>query len=435
MDDARALGRDLQRRLLRARHASSSSPSASGGDRLVVGARRSSRTTRSTGSGIEDTLHREPATGKIRDAIGWQPTLDLDAILADVIEHQRAQPAPALERRPDRPAREASRASRPSASSTRRRRPRAAPSCAAGSGTSLSFALPQVYTVVISIAAARFLGPAGFGRQSYIAFVSLSLSTLLSSSMYVARDALRRRERRAPGRAARSAGLLVVGVAGRGRSPRSLAARPLGGRRRVRGATPQGAWALAGVDRRASTILQTVPTAVLIGLQRFRQASVVGLVTGFFGTVATTLVLWRGGGITGMFAVEAVVAGGEPRSGRARSRARDPAPARRADAGRPSELRRKVGRYALAAAVGVLLELRRRDALGVLLPEALLDRRADRVLLDRVRLGGGAEARALGARRHRRAGVRDALRRRADGPRSAPATRARSGCSSSSRCR
>ncbi|HET7808358.1 MAG TPA: NAD-dependent epimerase/dehydratase family protein [Gaiellaceae bacterium] len=37
--------------------------------------------------GIEDTLHREPATGKIRDAIGWQTTLDLDRIIADVIEH------------------------------------------------------------------------------------------------------------------------------------------------------------------------------------------------------------------------------------------------------------------------------------------------------------------------------------------------------------
>ena len=41
------------------------------------------------GQGIEDTLHREPATGKIRDAIGWVPEHDLDAILADVIGHRR----------------------------------------------------------------------------------------------------------------------------------------------------------------------------------------------------------------------------------------------------------------------------------------------------------------------------------------------------------
>jgi UDP-glucose 4-epimerase len=44
------------------------------------------------GLGIEDTLHREPAIGKIRDAIGWRPSLDLDRILSDVIEHVRAAP-------------------------------------------------------------------------------------------------------------------------------------------------------------------------------------------------------------------------------------------------------------------------------------------------------------------------------------------------------
>jgi UDP-glucose 4-epimerase len=44
------------------------------------------------GLGIEDTLHREPAIDKIRDAIGWRPTLDLDRVLADVIEHTRRTP-------------------------------------------------------------------------------------------------------------------------------------------------------------------------------------------------------------------------------------------------------------------------------------------------------------------------------------------------------
>jgi UDP-glucose 4-epimerase len=45
------------------------------------------------GQGIEDTLHREPAIGKIRDAIGWSPERNLDAILADVIEHKRSAAA------------------------------------------------------------------------------------------------------------------------------------------------------------------------------------------------------------------------------------------------------------------------------------------------------------------------------------------------------
>ena len=47
------------------------------------------------GQGIEDTLHREPATGKIKDAIGWQTTRNLDPILADVIEHTRGRAASA----------------------------------------------------------------------------------------------------------------------------------------------------------------------------------------------------------------------------------------------------------------------------------------------------------------------------------------------------
>jgi len=42
------------------------------------------------GLGIEDVLHREPSIEKIAAAIGWQPTLDLDRVLADVIEHARA---------------------------------------------------------------------------------------------------------------------------------------------------------------------------------------------------------------------------------------------------------------------------------------------------------------------------------------------------------
>jgi UDP-glucose 4-epimerase len=44
------------------------------------------------GLGIEDTLHREPAIDKIKAAIDWRPTLDLDRILADVIEHTRRAP-------------------------------------------------------------------------------------------------------------------------------------------------------------------------------------------------------------------------------------------------------------------------------------------------------------------------------------------------------
>jgi UDP-glucose 4-epimerase len=45
------------------------------------------------GLGIEDVLHREPAIDKIRATTGWVPSLDLDRVLADVIEHTRRAPA------------------------------------------------------------------------------------------------------------------------------------------------------------------------------------------------------------------------------------------------------------------------------------------------------------------------------------------------------
>jgi UDP-glucose 4-epimerase len=44
------------------------------------------------GQGIEDVSHRIPSTEKIRAAIGWRPSLDLDRILADVVDHQRRAP-------------------------------------------------------------------------------------------------------------------------------------------------------------------------------------------------------------------------------------------------------------------------------------------------------------------------------------------------------
>jgi UDP-glucose 4-epimerase len=44
------------------------------------------------GQGIEDMYHRIPSTEKIRTTIGWEPTLDLDVILADVIKYTRTAP-------------------------------------------------------------------------------------------------------------------------------------------------------------------------------------------------------------------------------------------------------------------------------------------------------------------------------------------------------
>jgi O-antigen/teichoic acid export membrane protein len=217
-----------------------------------------------------------------------------------------------------------------------------------------SYAVPQLYTIVLSVVGARFLGPDRLGVQSFIAFVSLSTITALSSSMY---SALMRYvgETLGAGRSDLLPGLFRwawrIEAAAAAVGAGSIAAAAL------LGAEPGSAWLLAAVVC-AAGILHTVPTAVLIGLQRFRQAAVVGLTTGFAATVATVIVLWAGGGITGMFAVEAVVGvlnlawtGTLARRSvpRTRTSERDRAAAVR--------LRRGVGRYALLSSVGLVLEL------------------------------------------------------------------------------
>ena len=46
------------------------------------------------GQGIEDMLNRKPSIEKVRQAIGWRPALDLDRILADVVDWARTAPTP-----------------------------------------------------------------------------------------------------------------------------------------------------------------------------------------------------------------------------------------------------------------------------------------------------------------------------------------------------
>ena len=163
--------------------------------------------------------------------------------------------------------------------------------------------VPQLYTLAISIVAARFLGPGGMGRQSFIAFVELSLVAVLSNGMFFA---LMRWVGESVGRRT-SAGLEGVlrwawgatGLLALGGSGVLVGASLLG-------AEPSSAWLLAAAVCFTAT-LHAVPSAVLVGLQQWRRAAVVGLVTGLVGTGVVIVVLAAGGGITGMFAVEAGV--------------------------------------------------------------------------------------------------------------------------------
>jgi O-antigen/teichoic acid export membrane protein len=220
-----------------------------------------------------------------------------------------------------------------------------------------SYAIPQGYTLIVSIVAARFLGPDGMGRQSFIAFVSITTTSVLAGSMYVAVMRFIG-ETRGRGRNDLLPGLLwwawrIEGLA-------ALVGGGTLGVAALLGAGPRSAWAFAAVVTFAGT-LHSVPTAVLIGLQQFRRAAVVGLVTGLVGTAAVTIVLWQGGGITGMFATEAVVGllnllwtGTLARRSFAaveRGEEREP------DRAELHGLRRSVGRYALLYSIGLFLEL------------------------------------------------------------------------------
>jgi O-antigen/teichoic acid export membrane protein len=167
-----------------------------------------------------------------------------------------------------------------------------------------SLLLPQMTTVILSIAIARILGPEDFGRQSFIAFVAIATMMLLSNGLSVAltrfsAELLGRRE----GAAIRPLIRWVTAIQLVGAAAGGLALVAAG----ALGADPSAAWELAGL-RTALAMMQSVPNALLLGAQRFKQAGLIGLVTNLIAVPSTIAVVALGGGIVGIFAVEAAVA-------------------------------------------------------------------------------------------------------------------------------
>jgi O-antigen/teichoic acid export membrane protein len=168
-----------------------------------------------------------------------------------------------------------------------------------------SVVVPNLFVVVLSVATDRELGAGGLGRQSLIAFVSGSAAILAGAGGFNAvvrgvAGALGNHDR-ATARAAARWGfrlhLLTGAVAG------IVVALPA-----LWVTQSQVAWLLAGVVTVLAT-LQTARMAVLVGAQRWRHASVVGLVTGAVAVPASIALLRAGGGIEGLFAIEAVMVG------------------------------------------------------------------------------------------------------------------------------
>ena len=218
--------------------------------------------------------------------------------------------------------------------------------------TMAQYVLPQLYIVVQSVVAARFLTPGDMGRQSYIAFVELSLLTVFTGGLPTAT-------------ARKIAELLGEGNTGAVRilvrwawKVEAVAAAVAAGAFAVLSLTSdshRSAWALAGLACVAG-ILHAVPSAALFGLQRWRDAALVGLGTGTLGLAGSVTVLAAGAGIPGLFAVEAAVG--------VIGMAAAAAIARRSVAQLPSraalhvpEVRRSVVRYAAVATVSLLINL------------------------------------------------------------------------------
>jgi O-antigen/teichoic acid export membrane protein len=164
--------------------------------------------------------------------------------------------------------------------------------------------LPAMYTLVLSVVAARVLGPDLMGRQSFIAFVAATAVTLCTAGLPVA---VMRHVGESAGAERWDAVRVLLRWALRVESVAAVAGAgalvAIGVTRDHLGA----AWVLAGLAC-GLLVLQTVPNAILIGLQRWREASVVGVVTGLLGATTTVVVLALGGGVVGMFAVELAVA-------------------------------------------------------------------------------------------------------------------------------
>jgi O-antigen/teichoic acid export membrane protein len=165
--------------------------------------------------------------------------------------------------------------------------------------------VPQIQVLVVSVVAARYLEPELMGRQSFISFVIASVVIVGTAGLPGGLNRFVAELQGAKlGGVARSlfwwtwrieAGLALISAAGI-----AIAA--------LAGAAPQGAWLFAALAC-AFSVMQTVPAALLVGMQRWRNATIAGVTTGVLSVPATIAVLAAGGGVTGFFVVEAAMVG------------------------------------------------------------------------------------------------------------------------------
>ena len=167
----------------------------------------------------------------------------------------------------------------------------------------LNRALPQVFILALSVIIARFLGPDGMGRQSYIAFVALSVATLCTGGFG---SALLRCVAEALGRGDGPSVRDLVGWSYRLQAGAATLSFAIVCLFAATGSRPTAAWLLAAIMC-ATVVLQATPNGLLSGTQRWRETSMVSLVVGGLAVPAIFVALALGAGVTGVFAVEAGV--------------------------------------------------------------------------------------------------------------------------------
>ena len=216
----------------------------------------------------------------------------------------------------------------------------------------LSRVNPQLNALLLSIVAAHILGDDDLGRQSFIAFVEISIIALLAESFATA---ISRHVARAVGadehdlvrplyRWAQATAVLPALLAGGVMFSLAMARPDL-----------QAAWIVAGISAMLNC-LNRIPTAVLGGMQRWRLLAIGDFFLTIGGTIIAIALLNLGYGITGIFWSEVIVSATSLTLWSIMVR-----PALAAY-GRPGvrlnvDLRREATRYALLLTAGMLVTL------------------------------------------------------------------------------
>lgn len=170
-----------------------------------------------------------------------------------------------------------------------------------GSWSLLGILAPQVFTLIVSVVAARNLGIERMGIQSLISFVEASLVVALATGI---QWSLLRFVGDSLGRGSGQALTRILSWCWRVQLLAALAGGAVLALIGFFQPELQSAWLFSALSC-STLILLVVPFSLLKGLQRWREATIITLGCGVATVVATVVILSAGGGITEMFAVGA----------------------------------------------------------------------------------------------------------------------------------